>query len=90
MSAERLNPYAFNFATINSCDKQSNAFDRPVNSTPNAFLLSIGDFHFRNIASRQFCALKPLRKLPHWYFVICQLVIFSKIFELIGKILTGR
>ena len=80
-----------------SCDKQSNAFKRSVNSTPNGFPLSTDDFHFSNIANRQFCALKPLRN-PHWYFdsnglikfVICLLIIFSKIFEIVGEILTAR
>ena len=52
---------------INSCGKQSNAFERSVNSTPNAFPLSSDDFNFSNIAIRQFCALKPLQN-PHWYF----------------------
>ena len=82
---------------INSCDKQSNAFERSVSITPNTFPLSTDDFHFSNIASQQFCTLKPLQN-PHWYFdsngsikfVICLLIIFSKIFEIIGKILTGR
>ena len=82
---------------INSCDKQSNVFERSVSSTPNAFPLSTEDFYFSNIANKQFCALKPLRN-PHWYFdsnesikfVICLLIIFSKIFEIIGEILTGR
>ena len=82
---------------INSCDKQSNAFERSVGSIPNVFPLSTDDFHFYNIANKQSCALKPLRN-PHWYFdsngsikfVICLLIIFSKIFEIIGKILTGR
>ena len=82
---------------INSCDKQPNAFERSVSSIPNAFPLSTDDFQFSNIANRQFCALKPLRN-PHWYFdsngstkfVICLLIIFSKIFEIIGKILTSR
>ena len=82
---------------INSCDKQSNAFERSVSSTTNAFPLSTDDFHFSNIANRQFCTLKPLQN-PHWYvdsnvsikFVICLLIIFSRIFEIIGKILTDR
>ena len=82
---------------INSCDKQSNAFDRSVSSTSNAFSLSTDDFHFSNIANKQFYALKPLRN-PHWYFdsngfvksVIYLLIIFSKIFEIIGKILTSQ
>ena len=55
------------------------------------------DFHFSNIANKQFYALKPLRN-PHWYFdsngfvksVIYLLIIFSKIFEIIGKILTSQ
>ena len=88
--------YAFNFAMINSCDNQSNACERSVSSTPNAFPLSTNDFHFSNIANKQFCALKPLRN-PHWYFDsngsvkfgICLLIILPKIFEIIGKILTG-
>ena len=82
---------------INSCDKQSNAFERSVSSTPNAFPLSTDDYHFSNIVNKQFCALKTLRN-PHWYFdsngsikfVICLLIIFSKIFQITGKILTGR
>ena len=82
---------------IDLCDKQSNAFERSVSSTPNAFPLSTYDFHFSDIGNRQFCALKHLQN-PHWYFdsngsikfAICVLIIFSKIFEIIGKILTGR
>ena len=82
---------------INSCDKQSSAFERSVSSTPKAFPLSTDDFHFSNIANRHFCALKPLRN-PHWYFVsngsinfvTCLLIIFSKISETVGKTLTGR
>ena len=75
---------------INSCDKQSNAFERSVNSTLNAFPLSTDDFHFSDIANRQFCALKPLRN-SHWCFdsngsikfVICLPILFSKIFEIV-------
>ena len=60
-------------------------------------MLSTDDFHFSNIVNRQFCALKPLQN-PHWYFysnksirfVIYLLKISSKIFEIIGKILTGQ
>ena len=82
---------------INSCDKKSNPCERSVSSTPNAFPLSTDDFHFSNNANKQFCALKPLRN-HDWYFdsngsitfVICLLFIFSKIFEIIGKILTVR
>ena len=82
---------------INACDKQSNAFERSVSNTPDAFPLSTDDFHFSNIANKKFCALKPLRN-QHWYFdsngstkfLICLLIILSKIFEIIGKILTGR
>ena len=82
---------------INSCDKQSHAFERSVSSTPNAFPLSVDDFHFSNIANRQFCALKPLRNL-HCYldsnwsvnFAIYLLINFSKIFEITSKLLTGR
>ena len=78
--------------------KQSNAFERSVSSsTPNAFPLSTDDFHFSNNLNGQFCILKPLRN-PHWCFdsngsikfVICLLIIFSKIFEITGKIFTGR
>ena len=70
---------------INSCDKQPNAFERSVSSTPNAFPLSTDDFHFSNIANRQLCALRLLRN-RHWYFdsngsvkfVIClQLIFFN-------------
>ena len=82
---------------INSCDKQSNAFERSVSTTPNAFPLSTDDFYFSDFANRQFCAVKPLRN-PHWYldsngsikFVICLLITFSKIFEILGQIRTGR
>ena len=52
---------------------------------------------FLKLSINNFCALQSLRN-PHWYFesngsikfVICLLIIFSKIFEIIGKILTGR
>ena len=82
---------------INLCDEQLNAFDRSVSSTPNDFLLSTYDFNFSNIVNRQFCALKPLQ-IPNWYFdsnrsikfVICLLIIFSILFEIIGKILDSR
>ena len=95
--AEELNPYAFNFAMVNSCNKQSNAFESSVNGTPNDFPLSTDVFLFSYIANRKFCALKSLQK-PHWYFhsngsikfVIYLLIIFSKIFEIISKILIGR
>ena len=46
---------------IKSCDKQSNAFERSVNSTPKVFRLSTDDFHFSNIANKQSCAPKPLQ-----------------------------
>ena len=82
---------------INSSEKQLNDFERSINSTPNAFPLSTTDFQLSNIASRQFCALKPLQN-PHWYFhgnwsinfVNCLLIVFTKIFKIIGKLLTGR
>ena len=61
-------------------------------------MLPLGNdgFHFSNFVNRQFCELKYLPK-PHWYFdsnesikfVICLLIIFSKIFERFGKISTG-
>ena len=55
------------------------------------------DFHFSNYVNKQFCELKHLPN-PHWCFdsnesiksVICLLIIFSKIFEIFGKISTGR
>ena len=48
-----LNPYAFNFATRRSCERQSNAFDKSVKSAPNDFLLSFADFHFSSVDTRQ-------------------------------------
>ena len=84
---------------INSYDKELNTFRRSFNNTPNAFPLSTDDFHSSNIATRQFWPLKPLRN-PHWYFdsyasikfVTWLLIIFSKVFEIIGKmrILFGK
>ena len=41
------------FVMINSCDKQSNVFERSVRSTPNVFPFSADNFHVPNIASRQ-------------------------------------
>ena len=81
---------------INSGDKQLNTFETSVNGTPNAFPLLTDNFHFSNIASRQFFALKPLQN-PHRYFhnngsikfAICILIVFLNIFEMIGKIFTG-
>ena len=78
-------------------DKQSNAFERSGSTTPNAFPLSTDDFYFSNFANRQFCALKPLRDRYRYFdsngsikSVICLLIILSKIFEIVGQILTGR
>ena len=48
-----LNPYAFNFAMRGSCERQSDAFDKSVRSAPNDALLSVADFHFSRIDSRQ-------------------------------------
>ena len=62
-----LNPYAFSLAIKRSWEKQSNAFDRSVRSTPSAFLILIADFHFSNIDSRQCWALNRLLN-PHRYF----------------------
>ena len=45
--------YPFIFAMINSCRKQSDAFERSVSSTPNALPLSTDNFHFSNIANTQ-------------------------------------
>ena len=83
---------------INLCDKQSNAVERSVSSTPNAFRLSTDkNVYFFSIANRQFWVLKPLRN-QHWYFesngsiktATCLQIIFSKGFEIISKMLTGR
>ena len=59
-------------------------------------LLSTACFHFSSIKRRQCWVLKPFRK-PHWNFETIfskyddswLLIIFSKIFETIGKMLTG-
>ena len=48
-----LNPYAFNFEIRRSCERQSNAFDKSVRSAPNHCLLSVSDFHFSRIDTRQ-------------------------------------
>ena len=48
-----LNPYAFNFTFRRSCERQSNAFDKSVRSVPNDFLLSVADFYFSSIDTRQ-------------------------------------
>ena len=53
-------------AINNSCDRQSNTFDRSVIRAPNAPLLSTLFFHFSNTAIKQCWALNPLQK-PHWY-----------------------
>ena len=83
---------------INLCDKESNAVKRSVSSTPNAFRLSTDkNVYFFSIANRQVWVLKPLRN-QHWYFgsngsiktATCLQTIFSKGFEIIGKMLTGR
>ena len=60
------------------------------------FWLSTACFHFSSIKRRQCWVLKPFRK-PHWNFQLIfskyddswLLIIFSKIFETIGKMLTG-
>ena len=60
------------------------------------FWLSTACFHFSSIKRRQCWVLKPFRKL-NWNFEIIfskynnswLLIIFSKIFETIGKMLTG-
>ena len=60
------------------------------------FWLSTACFHFSSIKRRQCWVLKPFRK-SHWNFKIIfskyvdswLLIIFSKIFETIGKMLTG-
>ena len=59
-----LNPYAFSLAIKRSWERQSNAFNRPVRSAPNIFLLSIAVFHFSNIDNRQCWALY----LGRWLF----------------------
>ena len=58
--ADMLKLYAFNFAIRRSCERQSNAYDKSVRSVPNDFLLSVADFHFSSIDTRQYCALKPI------------------------------
>ena len=44
--ADKLKPYAFNFAIMRSCGKQSKAFDRSVRTAPNVLPLSTEFFHF--------------------------------------------
>ena len=86
-STERLNPNQRNFAMTNSHEKQLNAFENSDSSSPDSTFLT---------DSKQFCELKPLLN-PLWYFdsnksikfAIYLLIIFSKIFEIFGKILTG-
>ena len=51
--ADMLNPYAFNFAIRRSVGGQSNAFDKSVRSASNDFSLSVADFHFLSIGTRQ-------------------------------------
>ena len=44
--AKVSNPYAFNFAAINSCEKQLKAFERAISKTPNTKPWSKHCFHF--------------------------------------------
>ena len=46
LTADFSNPYAFNFATNNSCERLSKACERSVNKTPNIKLWSKHCFHF--------------------------------------------
>ena len=43
--AAKLKPYAFNFAIIRSCGRQSKAFERSVRRTPNVLPLSTHFFY---------------------------------------------
>ena len=52
-NAGMLKLYEFNFAIKRSFERQSNAFDKSVRSSPNDFLLSVADFHFPSIDTRQ-------------------------------------
>ena len=56
-----LNPYAFNFA-IRGSERQSNAFEKSVRSAPNDALLSVADFNFSRVNSRQSKSVKTLHK----------------------------
>ena len=51
--ADMLNPYEFIFTIRRSCERQSNAFDKSVRSALNDFLMSVADFHFSSIDTRQ-------------------------------------
>ena len=65
-NAGMLKLYEFNFAIKRSFERQSNAFDKSVRSSPNDFLLSVADFHFPSIDTRQYWAPKPFLN-SHWY-----------------------
>ena len=56
---DMLNPYALNFAIKRSSERQSNAFNKSERSAPNDFPLSVIDFNFSSIYTRQCWALKP-------------------------------
>ena len=45
--------YECSLAIKSSCDKQSNALEKSVKSTPKELLLSTGDFHFSSMAKTQ-------------------------------------
>ena len=48
-----LNPNASSFVIKRSCKRKSNSFDKYVRSAPNDLFLSVIDFHFSSIDSRQ-------------------------------------
>ena len=77
-------------------DIQSNAFNKSVRRASKTFLSSTAWFHFSSIKRRQCWVLKLFRK-PRWnferifskYVDSWLLIFFSKIFEIIGIMLTG-
>ena len=95
-NAGKLNLYAFSFAVSNSWWRQLNAFNRSVSKAPKTLPLSTDLFHVSNITRKQCWVLYPFQK-PHCSFEkmlsrkvdICTNLHFSKIFDNVGRILTG-
>ena len=51
--ADKLKPYAFNFAIMRSCGGQSDTFERTVRRAPNVLPFSTHFFHFSIMVRRQ-------------------------------------
>ena len=94
--AGKRKPYVFSFAVSNSWSRQSSDFERPVSKASKTLPWSLELFHVSSITRRQCWALYPFRKT---HFCLEKLlskkvdvwanIHFSKIFDKIGRLLTG-